>query len=108
MNHFEIPPLGITPDDLQAVGVALDHLARNGQDFVMHYWSKERRVLLLVQHEAGQVFDWMLMPCASAERVPELLDWWLEQVAEDVREREETAQSTAVAEVDRLRDRNHS
>ena len=107
MNHFEIPPLGMTPDDLQAVGLALDDLARNGQDCVMHYWSKERRVLLLVQHEAGQVFDWMLMPCAAVERVPGLLGWWLEQVAEDVREREETAKSTAGAEVDRVKDTRH-
>jgi len=105
MNHFDIPPPGMTPSDLQAICAGLDDMARKGEDFVMHYWSQQRRVLLVVQHEAGQVVDWMLMPCATAARVPELLDWWLQQVVEDVRERHAAAESTASAEVKRVKER---
>lgn len=107
MNVFEIEPLGLTPADLERVAEQIDVFARRGPDFVLHYRSAERRLLLVVQHEGGKVVDWMLMPCATEADAPGLLSWWLEQASDDVREREADAQAAAALVINSIREPRH-
>lgn len=103
MTVFDIEPLGLTDTDLEKVNEQFQIFARRGRDFVLHYRSPERRLLLVVQHEGGHVVDWMLMPCAREEDAPGLLNWWLVQAADDMREREDAAQTSAFHAVEEAR-----
>jgi hypothetical protein len=104
---FEIEPLGLTASDIDEVTRGILAFLKREQDFVFNYRSVERRVLFLATCESGRVVDWHLMPCATDEEMPELLRWWLEQETDDIREREEEAQKSALDALASARSKGH-
>lgn len=99
---------GLPQADLDAVRAALA-AGRQREDriYVQSYFSESRRCLLVVSHEDGEMIDWMLMHCPTAEAVPELLRWWIEQTTDQMQEREAASQAAVAQVVDRARDKRH-
>jgi hypothetical protein len=81
MRNFEISPLGMTPDDLADIDRCLAELRAESANFTTHYWSKERRILLLIVHVEGIVLDWEMVPCESKAAVQPMLENWLHELA---------------------------
>lgn len=99
---------GLTSADLLTVRAALAAcVQREDPCFALNYWSAQKRALLVVTYEEGELADWLLMACPTAEAVPELLRWWTEQTVERLQDREASAHAALAQLGDRARDERH-
>ena len=103
MKHFAIPPLGMTQEDIERLDAQFDEKLAQQQDFLLAYYSEPRKTVLFAWTLGGQAQGWLMMPCASRDAMGVLQAWYAGEVASQLREQENGAAATTVAELDRIR-----